>query len=215
MKAKPKAKTDTTPYKGHTAIYLIGLVLALIIFVFATLLAAKGTTAGWEYTWFTTINNWPERWYHPMLIITALGSVWMAAASVVVVYFAHFYRLTWRLAFAIGGAAVSVALFKHFVGRVRPQGLFEGIHVRVVETGMGFPSWHATSITIIMLTLLPYMPWRWRWLVPVLIAAVAVSRLYLGVHLPLDVIAGMALGTIIVAAMRILPQPLRVLLRID
>jgi membrane-associated phospholipid phosphatase len=80
---------------------------------------------------------------------------------------------------------------------------------------MGFPSWHAAAITVIMLTLLPYLRGKWRLAVPLLIAAVCISRLYLGVHIPLDIVGGVALGTAIVASIRILPQHIRVLLRID
>lgn len=209
------AKTDTTPYKGHVALYLTGFIAAVIIFSIATILAVKGTATGWEYSWFMTINGWSERWYYPMLTVTALGSVWMAAATIVVAFFAQFYRLAWRLALSILIAFGIVTLAKHLIGRPRPEGLFEGVHERAIELGMGFPSGHAAAITVIMLSLLPYLRGKWRLIVPMLIAAVALSRLYLGVHIPLDVIGGIALGTTIVASVRILPQHLRVLLRID
>ena len=209
------AKTDTTPYKGHVTLYLASFIAAAIIFIIATVLAAKGTATGWEYSWFMAINGWPERWYYPLLIVTALGSVWMAAATIAVAFFAQFYRLAWRLALSILTAGALVASAKHVVARARPEGLFGGMHERIVELGMGFPSWHAAATTVITLTLLPYMRGKWRLLVPLLIVAVSLSRLYLGVHIPLDIIGGIALGTAIVACIRILPQHIRVLLRID
>jgi undecaprenyl-diphosphatase len=209
------AKTDTTPYKGHDTLYLAGFFAAVITFVIATLVAVKGGATGWEYSWFMIVNGWSESWYRPMLAVTALGSVWMAAATIVVAFFAQFYRLAWRLALSILTGAAIVFVAKHVVGRARPEGLFGGLHERVVELGMGFPSWHATAITVIMLTLLPYLRGMWRLTVPLLIVVVSVSRLYLGVHLPLDIIGGVALGIAIVALIRILPQHLRVLLRID
>lgn len=209
------ARTDTTPYKGHVALYMTGFVVALIVFVVTTILALNGTATGWEYTWFMAINSWSEDLYRPMKAITFLGSIWMAAATVIVAFFVRFYRLAWRLAFSILTAYGLVTLAKFCIGRERPVELLGSVSERAVEFGMGFPSAHAAIITVIVLTLVPYLRWRWRWLVPLLIGAVAVSRLYLGVHAPLDVIGGVALGTAIVAAIRILPQPLRVALRID
>jgi len=89
------------------------------------------------------------------------------------------------------------------------------VHTRAIETGMGFPSGHATVITVIMLSLIPYLRNKWRWFPPLAIVLVCLSRLYLGVHFPLDIVGGVALGTAAVAFVRILPQSLRVLLRVD
>jgi len=44
------------------------------------------------------------------------------------------------------------------------------------------------------LTLIGYLPRRYRWVVPSAIIGVAISRIYLGVHAPLDIIGGFAIG---------------------
>lgn len=209
------ASNPEEPVNKHLGVYIIGFVIALLTVLGSTILVLNKDTFSWEYSLFASINNWPGTLYRPMWMLTELGSVWAATALVIVTFFARLYHLAWRLALSIFGAAGVVFVAKHFIARPRPSGLFEGVHQRIVETGMGFPSWHATGITIVMLTLLPYIKPRWRWIVPLLIIVVAMSRIYLGVHSPLDVIAGIALGTVVVTALRILPQPLRVLLRID
>lgn len=209
------AKQDTTPYKGHFRLYVIGFVLALVTFGVAAYAAYQGRATGWESTWFHAVNGWPDGWYHFMVIVTFFGSTLWAPFPVLIAFLLRFYRLAWRLALSILTAYGFAAIMKHLIDRERPLGLFQDVHARIAETGMGFPSGHATLITVVTLTLLPYMPWKWRWTIPLAIILVALSRLYLGVHVPLDVIGGVALGTGVVAFVRIMPQPLRVLLRID
>lgn len=209
------AKTDTTPYKGHVRLYLVGFIVATALFVASLLLAVSGKPTGWEVTWFNAVNSWPDSLYKLMTSITFFGSTWAAALSVIVAFLARYYRLAWRLALSIVGAYGVVFIAKHLVDRERPLGLIADAHVRIGEVGMGFPSGHATIITLITLTLVPYIPWKWRWTIPVAIVSVCLSRLYLGVHVPLDVIGGVALATAVVSFVRIMPQPLRVFLRLD
>jgi membrane-associated phospholipid phosphatase len=210
-----KAKHDTTLYKGHLGLYRAGFVVSLVVFVVATLLAISGRPTGWEYTWFTSINSWPHGIEEFMETTTALGSIWAAAAAVVIAFSVRFYRLAWRMALSTVAVAGIVLVCKHLISRERPFDLFTVAHERIAETGMGYPSAHAAIITVLMLSLLPYMSVKWRWIVPVFIGVVGLSRVYLGVHLPLDIIGGIAVGTAVVAAVRIMPQNLRVLLRID
>lgn len=195
--------------------WAIAFAVAVCIFGVSVYFSRQGNVFGWELSLFTAINVWPEGLYRFMFIMTFFGSTTMALLIVLLAFAFRMYRLALRLSLTILGAYGIVAFAKHFVGRDRPIGLVEDAHVRIAETGMGFPSGHATLITIIMLSILPYIPKRWRWVLPVPIVLVCLSRLYLGVHLPLDIVGGLALGTAAVAFTWILPRPLKEWLRIS
>jgi undecaprenyl-diphosphatase len=80
------------------------------------------------------------------------------------------------------------------------------LHARAVETGLtSYPSGHEAIATALALTLWLILPKAWRWLSVLWIAIVFVSRVYLGVHTPLDVIGGFSIGLICISAIELLP----------
>ena len=94
-------------------------------------------------------------------------------------------------ALALGGSALLNLATKQVFARERPS-LWESI---APETTFSFPSGHAMgSMTLAWVCLL--LAWRTRWRLPVLVAVllfttvVGLSRVYLGVHYPSDILAG-------------------------
>lgn len=112
------------------------------------------------------------------------------------------WRRQWDAAVLVAatavGAGVLVVLGKYLVGRDRPPmaGRLSS------ETTHSYPSGHSLGsfavIGIVMIVALPYLRGVARRVLPmvvaVLVAAVGLSRIYLGVHWPTDVLAGWILG---------------------
>ncbi len=137
----------------------------------------------------------------PMLLITGLGSlgrIWILLSLILLCF-----RRT-RRAGAAGLLALLFSLvvnnlfLKNLVGRIRPYEVVEGLVLLTRRAGdFSFPSGHAgTSFAAATAIFLSLPRCRWKWLLYVLAALIAFSRLYVGIHYPTDVIAGAVIGAL-------------------
>jgi membrane-associated phospholipid phosphatase len=109
---------------------------------------------------------------------------------------------------AVGAAAAVTSLLKDLFDRVRPALADPGIEALVrTPDSASFPSGHAATAFAAAVAVGAFYP-RLRWPLLGLAAFVGVSRIYLGVHYVLDVMAGavlgIALGLLVVWATRYL-----------
>ncbi|MEA2784385.1 MAG: hypothetical protein QOF71_489 [Candidatus Eremiobacteraeota bacterium] len=136
---------------------------------------------------------------------TFMGGPGVVAVAVALVAYV-FVRGTRREAaiFAIGMIVAEVLdlVLKELFDRVRPD-----LWLRVAVSGESFPSGHALASTVIY-GLVAYTVAR-LWpghtmlvgaIAALVVAAIAFSRLYLGVHWPSDVVAGVAIGYLCLTA---------------
>lgn len=116
-----------------------------------------------------------------------------------------------RLAIYFLLAIYSNGLLKQLFATARPFEIDPAV-LRVpaaVDTagGAGFPSGHAQSSATFWGVAARYARRPWFIVVAVLlIALISVSRLYLGVHLPIDVIVGVLLGALVVVLLPVLDR---------
>ena len=123
------------------------------------------------------------------------GSLAAVFAAGVVALIARRPQLAGRLVLAGGSAWILAKLVKRVVERERPAEYFADVVIRgAVQMGQGFPSGHAAVIAAMATVATPYLGRTGRILVWTLVALVALARVYTGAHLPLDVVAGVAVG---------------------
>jgi undecaprenyl-diphosphatase len=114
---------------------------------------------------------------------------------------------------AVALADWSAAGIKALVGRDRPPVDYARPKALVpVPHDPSFPSGHAAT-SFAAATMLTFAFPRLAPALFVLAAAVAFSRVYVGVHYPLDVLGGAALGVLVATALRLLVTNRRQLLR--
>ncbi len=159
--------------------------------------------------WITSLDfsilNWmAEHWKNPVMdflmpLVTLFGEAgifWIAVAVVCLCF-----RKTRRTGFMLGisfilGLLCGNLFLKPVVARVRPYEINAAVELLVKPlSDFSFPSGHTLvcfeACSVLLLR-------RSKWGIPALILAflVAFSRLYLYVHYPSDVLAGMLLGSL-------------------
>ena len=132
-------------------------------------------------------------------LISELGAVWLIAAAVLC--FTKKYRKQGVLIMAVIAAAAVIGsgILKPLIARPRPCWLDTGIPLLIQSpTDFSFPSGHASS-SFAAAFLLAKTNKKFGYAAVPFAVLVAFSRLYLFVHFPSDIAAGILLGTFLAA----------------
>ncbi len=128
-------------------------------------------------------------------IITHFGNVYMMLGISILLLVKGYYHMAVRLLFTCSLAYLISGVAKDLVGRGRPNEFITDLVYRdSVVRGSGFPSGHMALATAFFLTISLYLPAKYKWIAPVGIVLVGISRVQLGVHGPMDVVGGFAIG---------------------
>jgi undecaprenyl-diphosphatase len=128
----------------------------------------------------------------------SVGAVWIAGAVATALIDPRRRMAAWQTGLAVLLAwTVSDGVLKPLVHRPRPDARFEASEViSRSPSSSSFPSGHASSSAAAALMLAATWPSA-RVAVWLLAVGVSVSRIYLGVHYPSDVLAGFLIGLLV------------------
>ncbi len=182
---------------GRTAWILIGT--GLLVFAGTSLLVRAGAT-GWDERVYRALNEVPTR---VAAVLTPLSKLFLPLGIAVAVVAAGvvcvvWNRSLWPIVFCAGSAAAAwlgANLAKAAADRTRPYEVVAGATLRQEPAhGTSFPSSHTAVAFAVAVTLTAFLPRRAVVVALVYAVLVGWSRVYLGVHYPLDVVGGAGIG---------------------
>ncbi|WP_196054556.1 phosphatase PAP2 family protein [Nocardia aurantiaca] len=198
--AKPPARLHDHTLTGM----LVALALAVAIVVITCAVVWCSGPAGPDSTWLQWfIDQRTSTWTTLAKAVSTAGDTTSVAIYSILGCVLLAWRKYWEqavlIAVAAAGAGLLVFVGKLLIGRDRPP----VIDHLVTETNHSYPSGHALGSTvavgILVAVVLPTLSRRVTRVLVISLAAlfvvaVGLSRLYLGVHWPTDVLAGWLIG---------------------
>jgi membrane-associated phospholipid phosphatase len=177
--------------RGHG----LQILLAVVVLFLSALFVDRGSVTDWEVSVFRSINDLPAFLEPPIALVMQLGNYLVVPFVAAVALILRRYRLAFDFAFAGTVAWLFAKLIKSSIERGRPVELLADVVVRGdPATGYGYISGHAAVAASLAAVISPYVSRRTQVILWALAFVVGFARIYVGVHLPLDVVGGTAVG---------------------
>src|SRR3989344_446716 len=103
-------------------------------------------------------------------------------------------RTTFHIVNLLLFTSVVVGAMKLSVNAPRPSPSIVERKIEDISNELSFPSGHSATAAAIYAHYSGILKNNWKWIALLLVILVALARVYLGVHFPIDVIVGLALG---------------------
>ena len=187
--------------RGRPEVALLAVGAALLLLT--TLPVDHDQVPDAEATVFRVINGTTLLPFVIVWPVMQLGNVLVVPASALVAAVTRRWRLAVELLVAGLGTYLAAKVVKGIWPRGRPDGLLAEVIIRgEAAVGRGFISGHAATLTALAAVAWPWLGRRGRIVVAALVTVVCLTRVYVGAHLPLDVLGGAGLGLAVAGVVR-------------
>jgi membrane-associated phospholipid phosphatase/predicted Ser/Thr protein kinase len=175
----------------------VRVVLGSAVLALTTAAIHKDFIGDREAALFRVVNElalpgwtWPGVW-----LVMQLGVIGAVPLVAILALATRRLRLALDAVLAAGSIYLIAKLVKEFVQRGRPKTLLDDVHILGEPArGLGYVSGHSAVAVALATVASPYLGRRARRVAWVLAGCVCLARMYVGAHLPYDVIGGAALG---------------------
>jgi glycosyltransferase 2 family protein len=175
----------------------VRVVLGSAVLALTTAAIHKDFIGDREAALFRVVNElalpgwtWPGVW-----LVMQLGVIGAVPLVAILALATRRLRLALDAVLAAGSIYLIAKLVKEFVQRGRPQTLLDDVHILGEPArGLGYVSGHSAVAVALATVSSPYLGRRARRVAWILAGCVCVARMYVGSHLPYDVVGGAALG---------------------
>jgi membrane-associated phospholipid phosphatase len=182
----------------------IRLGIASAVTVVSALAARTPGLSRAELALFRTVNNLPPSFEFPLAIVMQLGALGAVPGSAAVAVLARNRAVAIELLTAGSIAWLAAKTGKIIVARERPGFLVAEVLLRGrPQSGRGFPSGHAAVAAALATVAGRRLGPGGRLAASLAAGTVALARVYVGAHLPVDSVGGAAMGIAIGSAVAI------------
>ena len=172
------------------------LAIATVLLLVSAAPIERNAVSNLEKEIFEGINGWPE-WLDPFLsTVMQLGN-FLAVPVVAIAALVWTRRIRVGLDLVLAGTTAwfLARIVKELIVRQRPAELLTDVILRgPPATGLGYVSGHSAVAAALATVAAAYLGARGTATVITLASIVALARVYVGAHLPLDVIGGAMMG---------------------
>lgn len=179
---------------------IVRFVFGAVLLLVSRAEAMRPEIPAYEVELFRRVNGASDRIRVPVRTVMQAGSFGSVPAVSVLAWLFGRKRLAASLAVSGTIAWVGAKVVKPFGGRQRPRAILPDVTIREpIQGDLGWVSGHTAVATTIALVTSEELPTVVRPALAAIVGIVGFGRMYVGAHLPHDIVGGAGLGMMISA----------------